>query len=132
MSKLIKPDNGDILAFGHKADKLDTGMSAQEAIQRATNWWETKGRKMMQTELKRQAGAVGGSNNGAGSAFASSDVESANFLPSGIIHGKPWDELNRREKQQVVKVWHHFNIRKPDLLDEEQAEHKMQDRGLIQ
>ena len=86
----------------------------------------------MKMEQARQSEAVGGSNNGAGSAFASAQADDANFLPSGVIHGNPWDQLNTREKIMIIKAWHHFNIRKPDLLDEEQATHKMQDRGLIQ
>ena len=131
MTKLIKPDTADILALNDPSSRLDTGMTAREAAQRAANWWNNRGAKVMQQHLKRQRQTVGGSNNGAGAAFASSDVDSLNFNPSNLIHGKPWEELEGREQVQVVKIWHHFAIRKPDLLGEAQATHKMQDRGLI-
>lgn len=131
-SQLLKPQNEDILAFGGDTDRLDTGMTAKEAAERTRIWWEKTGRREMQLQAKRQAEGVGGSNGGAGSAFASQDPSSENYLPSGIIHGKPWDDLTQRDQAQLVKVWHHFNIRKPDLLGEEQAEHQIHERGRIQ
>lgn len=129
---IIKPTNEELLSLSGLNATLDTGMNAQEAAKRAEHWWETKGRRMMKLELARQSEAVGGSNNGAGTPFASAQADDANFLPSGIIHGNPWSQLNKREMIMVIKAWHHFNIRKPDLLDESQATHKMQDRGRVQ
>jgi len=129
---LIKPDNSDILAVTNSDLKLDTGMSTQEAIQRAAQWWQRVGAAEMRTQQKRQAKPVGGADNGAGAAFADADSTSNNFLPSNIIHGLPWDSLNKREKLSIVKIWHHFYIRKPDLLGEDaSAQHKLQDRNTI-
>lgn len=131
-SKVLKPQNEDVLAFGSDGDKLDTGMKAIEAIERARIWWQTTGRKEIKQQASRQSEQVGGTNNGAGAMFSDLDPNSANHLPSAIINGEPWDQLNKRERGQVVKVWHHFNVRVPDVLGEEQAEFKMQERGKIQ
>ncbi len=132
-STLIQPSNDAVLAVMDGDMRLDTGMKIQEAIQRAADWWERTGRKQMQRELQRQAKPVGGSDKGAGSAFASKDAQSANFLPSGIIHGQPWEALGKRERLMIVKTHHHFTVRNPDLIGaDDEAEHKMQDRGLIQ
>jgi len=131
--KLIKPDTADILAIGDADLRLDTGMTAKEAIQRSMHWWETKGRKEMQTQAMRQAKPVGGADNGAGASFVSNNADDPRFLPSGILQALPWDQLGQREKINIVKTWHHFHIRNSDLIgaDPEQR-HKMQDRGLIQ
>ncbi len=132
MSKIIKPDTDDVLAQNDTSKRLDTGMTAKEAIMRAKNWWENVGQAKMRQHALRQRETIGGSNNGAGAEFASKNPDSINFMPAGFIHAKPWDELDKRDQRQLVKVWHHFNIRKPDLLGEDQATHKMQDRGKIQ
>jgi len=130
---VVKPTNEQIILIGGKEFRLDTGMTVEEALRRSAAWWEDKGRRMMQDEHKRQSQAVGGSKKGAGTPFASQDTASANYLPSAIIHGKPWEALGQRERLMIVKVWHHFNVRNPDLIGEDRdAKHKMQDRGRIQ
>jgi len=130
---VIRPDNTAILAVMDGDTRLDTGMKISEAIKRASAWWERAGRKQMQREQQRQAKPVGGADNGAGSAFASKDKASANFLPSGIIHGLAWEALGKRERLMIVKTWHHFHIRNPDLIGEDpRITHKTQDRGKVQ
>lgn len=129
---LIQPTTQDITNIGSGEDRLDTGMTVKEALKRAEAWWGKTGMREAQQQLKRQRSAVGGANNGSGSAFASQNPDDPNFLPSGLIHGQPWDALTKREKMMIVKAWHHFHIRKPDLLGEDgQAQHKMQDRKFI-
>jgi len=97
-------DPVDIHSIIKHGGALDTGMTAGEAVRRASVWWATKGRKeILQTQHT-------------GKAFASPNPESANFLESGIMRGLDWDLLNNREKLQIVKVWHHFAIRRPDKL----------------
>jgi hypothetical protein len=78
------------------AGKLDTGMTAREATVRARNWWDTTARHL--------AGTVGKEDPLMGAV-------------SGICGGRPWDDLTKREKVQVVKHWHHFKIRRADVLD---------------
>lgn len=97
--------------------KLDTGMTAKEAVQRAEHWWDTVGAKEMKMHKLRHTQTPGGSLNGIGSAFISSDPDDPNFLPSGIAAGRPWLTLTKNEKARVVKAWHHFYIRLPDTTD---------------
>lgn len=75
---------------------LDSGMKASEAIERARLWWDTKGRHL---------GAMIGSK------------DPIMKLHSGICSGQMFDWLNQREAVQVVKIWHHVMVRRPDLLD---------------
>lgn len=77
-------------------DRLDTGMSAREALTRARLWWDAKGRHLL------------AKMHGKDPAFAA---------VSGIIAAHAFDRLTRREQVAIVKVWHHFNVRRPDLLD---------------
>lgn len=88
-------------------DRLDTGMSVKEALAKASYWWGKTGRHAMRKD--------GG--KGLEVSF-SLDPDSENYIPSGILNGEPWDVLTKREKLTIVKVWHHFFVRKPqDLTD---------------
>lgn len=132
-SPILKPTNTEVILTGDPDQRLDTGMKVKEAIQRAAAWWELKGAKEMQTQLLRQAKPAGGADNGAGGSFVSKDSANPSFLPSGLLQGRPWDALTKREKLMVVKTWHHFHIRNPDLLDgDAEARFKMQDRKEIE
>ena len=84
-------------------DRLDTGMTASEALKRAEHWWQKFGRHLIHKQ---------------DSETASLDPESANFIPSGIINGLPWDELTKREKLHITKAYHHNFVRKPQTLGE--------------
>lgn len=107
--------------------RLDTGMTAKEAIARAAAWWDARGRLLMNGEAARRKKAPGGAGKGV---FAVSDPDDPRFLPSGIVNGHPWADLNRRSCILIVKIWHHFNVRKPDLLGgDPDRVHKMQDRN---
>lgn len=133
LTKLVPLTNELIININDPDAKLDTGMTVREAVASARHWWEKYGRRDMKSHLKRQNMSPASNNKGMGGQFATLSPDDPNFLPSGIIHGQPWDALNKREQIQVVKVWHHFHIRKPDLLgDHADAEHQMQDRKLIQ
>lgn len=79
-----------------EGDRLDTGMKASEAVARAELWWNSVGRHMI-----RKVGA--------------DDPTLAQF--SGIVAGHAWSFLKQREQARVVKVWHHFKIRRGDTLD---------------
>lgn len=72
--------------------RLDTGMKVKEALARAEHWWDKTGRK----EFKR--------------------IDNADEIPSGILLGLAWDELNKFEKLRITKVYHHFFVRRPDKL----------------
>ncbi|MBX2835046.1 MAG: hypothetical protein KTR28_08770 [Micavibrio sp.] len=133
MDTIIKPTNENILALSDPEMRLDTGMKVQEALKRAEHWWNKTGSKEAQIQLKRQKKSVGGLDNGAGVSFASSNQDDPNFLPSGIIHGKHWDELTKREKLMITKSWHHFHVRLPDKIGEnENIQFQMKDRESVQ
>jgi hypothetical protein len=74
---------------------LDTGMTAREAVTRARWWWDNRARHLL-----GKAGA--------------DDPALAGV--SGIIGMTAFDRLTKREQVVIVKTWHHFKIRRPDLL----------------
>lgn len=117
MTEIIHPDAYDMSLLDGDG-KLDTGMTVKEVVRRAMWWWESKGSREMRLHHLRQAEPVGGANNGAGASFASLNPDSENFLPSGILHGLPWDELNKDEKLRVCKAWHNEYVRMPQDLTE--------------
>lgn len=85
-------------------------MKGTEAARQAEKWWEEARHlvpKEANREIKKRVRA-GGKNT---PALVFKDVETV--LPSGILNGLPWNELERGEKLQVVKLWHHFFVRKP-------------------
>ena len=110
-------DNRSILLSGDPHAKLDTGMTAGEAIRRTRFWWDQYGRKMMIEKAEDQVSAMR-------SQFATLDPDDDNFLPSGILAGLEWDILSKREKLRLVKVWHHFNIRNKDIIGSPEHEYK--------
>lgn len=85
--------------------RLDTGMEIREAVATACHWWGKTGRHLMKRQDKRTIDQM-----------VSADPDSANYMPSAILNGEPWDHLDKREKVQVVKAWHHHFIRKPQTL----------------
>lgn len=87
--------------------RLDTGMKPEEAAARAAAWWDRVGRKeiLRTAELGRSFSKLSDGPDGA--------------LPSGILNGVEWSGLTRRECLMITKAWHHFNVRRPDKLDED-------------
>ena len=89
--------------------RLDTGMRVDEAVRRASAWWDHKGRHLAKSELRKR--------------FVSDNPDSENHTPNGILLGLPWDDLGcgdvgrrKMERMKIVKVWHHFAVRRPDKL----------------
>jgi len=97
----------------HTSDeaRLDTGMKVGEAINRAAGWWDSKGRAMIRDKNF--------ASDNPGYQFFNPDPrnteEAKNWLPSGILAGKPWVDLNKDEKLQVTKFWHHHHVRVPNI-----------------
>lgn len=84
-------DLADILdpATGRLFGRFGTvGMTIEDAKRAAELWWDDKGRKMMPDAQRDDAYL---NNYG---------------MKSGILLGRPWDDLNRGEKIQIVKIWH--------------------------
>ena len=95
---------------------LDTGMSAKEAMERASDWWDRFGRhqlpKDFNTETKvKHRKAIPGHGFLGHPAVVLRTTETV--IPAGLLEGKPWGELAQDEQRQVVKAWHHFFVRLP-------------------
>lgn len=91
--------------------KFDTGMRVKEAVQQAAFWWNNKGR----TYIKDKNLA---SDNPGFKAFnpdPKSIEEADNWVPSGVLAGKAWDDLSKTEKIAVTKHWHHNHVRVPNI-----------------
>lgn len=94
-------------ALAHDSDaKLWTGIKVNEAVMRAASWWEETGRMLMRRNKARQRDVNG-------SEFGVYDSADPNALPSKIVAGMAWDELDRQDKLFVVKAWHHEFVEKP-------------------
>lgn len=81
-------------------------LTAPEAVRMASRWWDNTGRniisKIFNTEI------VGGSARGPGLNGAPAIKVSGNrevTLPSKLLQGHPWEDLDRRERAAVVKAW---------------------------
>ena len=83
--------------------RLDTGMRVEEAVRRARHWWDGQGRKLMRAKVTK-AGEI---------------------QQSGIANGETWDMLTREECLNVVKAWHHFFVRVPEVIGTPEHEHKI-------
>lgn len=130
---LQKATNADMILLNDHNARLDTGMSVQEAIKRASAWWnKTAAPEMRRLRLKQKT-PVGSSNKGMGGMFTSLDPSNKNYMPSFIIAGLEWDYLTKREKIIVTKTWHHFHVRKPDIIGGETDDYRLKlDKDKIQ
>lgn len=87
LADVLDPHTGRMI---NPYDQLGQGMKIEEAAKSAELWWEKTGR--------------------AGMADADKGDDYLNDwgTKSGIMNGLPWDQLNRGEKIQVVKIWHTY------------------------
>lgn len=92
-------------------DRLASGMTAKEAVSRASAWWDKTGRKLMNAKVNEERGKPRVFTGGNAPALILQG-ETRATLPSGILQALPWDDLSRREKQFVVKVWHNEYVLK--------------------
>ncbi len=77
----------DIIGGG---DRMQTGMTPEEAVTRAKRWWKKVGREYFRRTRDRKRDGI------------REDEEL--MANSGILSGKTWDELSKREKYHVIKV----------------------------
>lgn len=91
--------------------RLATGISVKQLVAEAERWWTRRGRRAMLDGRKSQIRTVRGHRHYKGPFTL--DPDDPNALPSGIIHGLPWDNLNRAEKLQVCKAYHLIKYRQP-------------------
>ncbi len=93
---------------------LDTGMSAEEAVERAESWWDGLGRHQIPKEFNEEVTVKARKAVLTGFGFPALTLrKTRTVVPAGILQGKPWGELTQDEQRQVVKAWHHFFVRVP-------------------
>lgn len=92
--------------------RLDSGMTVGEALERASAWWDETGRWLIAREKNQQREVF---TQPAGAAAAMSRSEMADVIPSGILRGLSWDELDKREQLAVVRQWHHHHVAAADV-----------------
>lgn len=107
---------GNIIVIDGKP-RLDSGITVDEAVRCAERWWEQFGRHMM----KRVANTEQGKGkfipvSAAGPAIAIKGEKTVT-IRSGILEGKPWDELTRDEKLRVVKNWDREVFQKANKIE---------------
>jgi hypothetical protein len=97
----------------HQSDTatLDTGMKVSEAVSQAALWWDNRGRRLIRDKNYASDNPGFGSFNPDPKSVEDAD----NWIPSGVMAGKPWADLSKVEKLQVTKHWHHNNIRVPNI-----------------
>lgn len=100
-------------AITHDSDAVmpSTGIKVSLLVMEASHWWELKGAKTFRENRKSQVIQKRGYRTQHGP-FAL-DIDNANFIPSGILHGKGWDDLNEDEKRRVVMMYHEVKYAKP-------------------
>lgn len=76
------------------------GLKVREAIQRAAFWWDHAGRFMVKQHVPLMPERGG--------------------VPSGILRGLSWGELDRAESISVLRQWY-TNIGTPQLIQERDA-----------
>lgn len=90
---------------------LSSGMKPREAARRASQWWDQTGRHLIPKALneERTKDKVLAAGKRAPAMVIKGTVQPV--LQSGILNGRPFDDLSRDEKLQVVKHWHeHFVV----------------------
>lgn len=76
--------------------RFPTGHTVKEVVQDASDWWDSEGRYVIRAP-----------------GWIDQDVG----IKSGITRGLAWEQLNKRERHQIVRTryYHHFRI--PRLLE---------------
>lgn len=93
-----------------KAGLMRSGMKPSEAMQRARVWWSDIGRKLMHVQFNQEQ--VGGSFKASTGKVPGIKIspQMQATIPSGILQGRPWSRLNRREKLCIVNKWHECEV----------------------
>lgn len=90
-------------------DRLRGGIKADEALRRAAQWWDRRGRSLISQEglLAFNLAEVGRQVSlGKGAPMLINKGEHVPLVPSGILNGLPWARLTKAEQLVIVKQWH--------------------------
>lgn len=91
--------------------RLATGIRIDQLVRETERWWTSKGRKAASHSRRSQVRQRRGVRTNWGPFTL--DPDDGNFLPSGLIHGWPWDRLSKDEKLRCVKAYHEIRYAKP-------------------
>ena len=92
-------------------ERMPSGMPIAEAVSRASEWWNKTGRHLIPKALNedRAKNKVLKAGRRAPAMVFKGTVTPT--LDSGVLQGRPFDDLKKWEKLAVVKQWHkHFVI----------------------
>lgn len=80
------------------------GLKVDDAVRQAREWWETKGRYLIQDTVT-QVMDVRAWYSPSAAGYIRRDRYRDNEA-GGILNCLPWDDLSRAEKLDIVKQWH--------------------------
>jgi uncharacterized lipoprotein YddW (UPF0748 family) len=81
-----------------------TTLTAQEAVRLAASWWDKTGRHLMSKTSNRDAQDRVSRSKAGGVMIRVKDKGDV-VIPSKVLQGFAWDELDRRERALVVRCW---------------------------
>ncbi len=97
------------------------GMRQAEVYAMARRWWNSRGRKLVNQAFNEERISGRFVPSGAGPAFRTAG-RTETVLPSGILRGLPWNQLQVQERARVARVWHYFNVVKRDVPEDRRGE----------
>lgn len=82
-----------------------TTLTPLDAMRHAAKWWDSTGRKIISKifNVEEVGGSFRPAAKGAPAIKVSPNREVV--IPSKVLQGHAWDELDRRERAAVVKAW---------------------------
>lgn len=86
--------------------RLDGGITVREAVRCAERWWDKFGRHMMKKVANKERGQDkfrGGDGKAPAIFVRGSEID---VIPSGILRGLPWDQLDAGERSRVAQNWY--------------------------
>lgn len=95
------------------SEKLRSGMLVSEAVARASEWWDKTGRKLIKLKCneERTRYRVRTSKGKAPGIVTRGPLEKV--YSSRLMSGVMWEQLDKREKLEIVKTWHYFYVVQP-------------------
>lgn len=100
---MTKPLNPIAETLDHLVEQLPgTTLTAPEVVRMASTWWDKVGRKIINKHFNlRDESTFRGGGGGPAIVVRKTETE----IPSRIMAGKPWAELDKREQVSVAKAW---------------------------
>jgi hypothetical protein len=88
------------------SDKLHSGISASEAVKKASEWWDKIGKDLIRKQANEEVHGRKFHAAVSGAPAIVTPGEKRALIQSGLLQGFVWERLTRRERAEVVKQWH--------------------------